>query len=248
MALSIKIKNFEGPFDLLLHLIKKNEMNIYDINIYEITNQYLTYIRKMKELDLEVASEFIVMAATLLEIKSKLLLPKVKTEEAIGLDEQDAGKELMEKLLEYNKIKTAAEFLKNKQQGMMYSKKAEIIIDKQYDDKELFKNITIVNLYNIYSKLITDYNNKLNTENVMSRRIPIDLYKIEDKMLELENILNKKKNIYFSNIITDYGSKVEIVVTFLALLELIRLRHVTVVQQSNFKDIFIERINDYGTN
>ncbi|HAG42681.1 MAG TPA: segregation/condensation protein A, partial [Clostridium sp.] len=82
MALSIKITNFEGPFDLLLHLIKKNEMDIYDVKIMEITNQYLQYLNDMKEMDLEITSEFIVIAATLIEIKSKLLLPKPKVEES----------------------------------------------------------------------------------------------------------------------------------------------------------------------
>ncbi|EGO86383.1 segregation and condensation protein A, partial [Clostridium botulinum C str. Stockholm] len=94
MSLNIKIENFEGPFDLLLHLIKKNEMDIYNIRIYEITTQYLNYLNNMKELDLEVTSEFIVIAATLLEIKSKMLLPKQEIEENEG-DEEDPRKELI---------------------------------------------------------------------------------------------------------------------------------------------------------
>src|SRR3712207_4469850 len=110
MSLNIKIENFEGPFDLLLHLIKKNEMDIYDIKIYEITTQYLNYINNMKELDLEVTSEFIVIAATLLEIKSKMLLPKQVVEENEE-DAEDPRQELINKLLEYKKFKQVADYL-----------------------------------------------------------------------------------------------------------------------------------------
>ncbi|GAE02350.1 segregation and condensation protein A [Clostridium botulinum B str. Osaka05] len=108
MPLNIKIHNFDGPFDLLLHLIKKNKMEIYDVSIYEITNQYLQYLNRMEELDLEITSEFIVMAATLIEIKSKYLLPKVEEEKEE--EENDPQKELLDKLLEYKKFKAAAEF------------------------------------------------------------------------------------------------------------------------------------------
>lgn len=107
MAITIKIENFEGPFDLLLHLIKKNQMNIYNVSILDITNQYLTYLSDMKELDLDVASEFIVMATTLIELKSKLLLPKtVELQE----EEKDGAEELINKLVQYKKFKELQSF------------------------------------------------------------------------------------------------------------------------------------------
>ena len=109
--LKIKIADFEGPFDLLLHLIKKNKMDIYNIEIYKITNQYLESLNEMKEMDLEITSEFVVIAATLIEIKSKKLLPKVKVEEEES--EEDIEKRLMEKLIEYKKFKAVSEFFKN---------------------------------------------------------------------------------------------------------------------------------------
>ncbi|NOV88853.1 chromatin segregation and condensation protein Rec8/ScpA/Scc1 (kleisin family) [Clostridium acetobutylicum] len=124
MTLNINIDNFQGPFDLLLHLIRKNKMDIYDIKIFDITNQYIQYLNEMKEMDLEITSEFIVMAATLIEIKSKYLLPKTKEEEE-EKEESDPTKELVSKLVEYKKFKLAADFLKNREldYGEVFSKK-----------------------------------------------------------------------------------------------------------------------------
>lgn len=243
MAINIKIDNFEGPFDLLLHLIKKNQMDIYDIKIYDITSQYIEHINSMKEFDLEIASEFIVTAANLLEIKSRLLLPKSKNED----DEEDPRLELVSKLIQYKKYKQVADFLKNRETdaGIVYTKKPEIIDDSKLQNgsmEDLFKGITMLELYKIYDKLINDYVNKMNTESVISKEIYVDKFKIEDKMDELIKYLQTKDRMYFSNIKKRCESKMEIIVTFLALLELIKLKDVKIVQQSNFREIFIERI------
>ncbi len=125
--LKIKVADFEGPFDLLLHLIKKNKMDIYNVEIYKITNQYLESLNEMKEMDLEITSEFVVIAATLIEIKSKKLLPKVKVEEEEN--EEDIEKRLMEKLIEYKRFKGVSEFFKERytSSGEVYSKKPEVI-------------------------------------------------------------------------------------------------------------------------
>jgi segregation and condensation protein A len=244
MAINIKIDNFEGPFDLLLHLIKKNQMDIYDIKIYDITSQYLQHINAMKEFDLEIASEFIVTAANLLEIKSRLLLPKNKSENEE--EEKDPRLELVSKLVQYKKYKQIAEILKLKEKdaGIVYTKKPEIIEDSNENKDsgmDLIKGITMLELYNLYDKLLNNYLNKLNTENVISKEIPIDKFRIEDKMDDLLNYFITRDRMYFSNIKNKCESKIEIVVTFLALLELIKLRDVRVVQQSNFREIFIER-------
>jgi len=251
MSLSIKIENFEGPFDLLLHLIKKNEMDIYDIKVYDITNQYLQYIEWMKEMDLEITSEFIVLAATLLEIKSKMLLPKIKNEE--NDEVLDPRKELVDKLLEYKKYKMVSEFFKEREcdAGITFGKKPEIIDDhnnKILDNSELFKGVTMLTLYNLYDKLITTYRNKINTENIISKQIPLDEYKIEDKMQFINNKFIKHARIHFSSLCEDCLSKIEIVVTFLALLELIKLKMVAVVQENNFDEIYIERIDNNEEN
>lgn len=244
MSINIKIDNFEGPFDLLLHLIKKNKMDIYDIKIYDITSQYLKHINAMKEFDLEVASEFIVTAANLLEIKSRLLLPKNKSENEE--EEKDPRLELVSKLLEYKKYKKVADILKAKerQAGIVYTKKPEIIDDSNENKEstmDLIKGVTMLQLYNLYDKLMNDYLNKLNTENVISKEIPIDKFKVEDKMDDLLSYLKVRNRMYFSNIKDKCKSKIEVVVTFLALLELIKLKDVKVIQQSNFREIFIER-------
>lgn len=247
MSLSIKISNFEGPFDLLLHLIKKNQMDIYNISIFEITKQYLGYLDQMKEMDLDITSEFIVIAATLIEIKSKFLLPKNKLEED-EVEERDEAKELIDKLIQYKKFKMAAEFLgeKEKYSGIMYTKKPEIIepIRNQKDEvKNLFKNITMMDLYNIYNELIKNYNEKMNSETNFEDRIKVEIYKIEDKMEELKSVILKKKKFSFNEFIHNLKSKTEIIVTFLALLELVKLRNVVAIQLGNFNEIYLERID-----
>lgn len=248
MSLNIKIENFEGPFDLLLHLIKKNKMDISDIKIYEITNQYLEYIHTMEEMDLEITSEFIVIAATLIEIKSKLLLPKSKDDEsAADLDEKDPEKELIEKLIQYKKFKNAALFLKEREQGAgrIFSKKPEIIEEKKknVNPKDFLEGVSILKLYELYSNLITTYRNKINSSNVINKEIPIDKFKIEDKMEYLKENIQIGKKVLFSDIINECTSKIEAVVTFLALLELMKLRYIIVVQEQNFTEIYVERTN-----
>jgi len=245
MPLSIKVTNFEGPFDLLLHLIKKNEMNIYDINIFEITNQYLEYLKNMKEMDLEVTSEFIVIAATLIEIKSKHLLPKNKEEQSTD-EEIDIEKELLNKLIEYRKFKVIAENLKIREQGagIMFTKKPEIIEEDNKNNKEMdfLQNITMLDLYNLYNNLMQKYIDKMNTNNIINKKILVDEYKIEDKMEELRQKLDSFGKVHFTKLIYGYSSKIEVIVTFLALLELIKIRSVRVIQESNFKDIYLERV------
>lgn len=249
MSLNIKIKNFEGPFDLLLHLIKKNKMDIYDIKIYEITNQYLEYIHTMEDMDLEITSEFIVIAATLIEIKSKLLLPKPKNDEnAVDIDDQDPRKELIDKLIQYRKFKSAAMFFKDRElgTGRMFSKKPEIIEEKKksLEPRDFLKGVNMLQLYELYNKLITVYSNKINTSNVINKEISVDKFKIEDKMDYLRENIEIGKKIPFSAISNRCSSRIEVVVTFLALLELMKLRFITVVQEQNFNEIYVERISE----
>lgn len=245
MALNIKVSNFEGPFDLLLHLIKKNEMDIYNIKIHEVTNQYLEYIDGMKEMDLEITSEFIVVAATLLEIKSKMLLPKDKKKDE-DEEEEDPREQLINKLIEYRKFKAAAEFLKLRkyEAGITFSKKPEIIEEKNinYSNENLFKDITMLDLYNLYNQLMNRYISKQNTENIIQTRIPSDKFKIEDKMVEIKSRLMENIRVNFLDVVYECESKNEVVVTFLALLELIKLRAIKVLQEDNFKEIYVERI------
>lgn len=240
----IKVADFEGPFDLLLHLIKKNKMDIYNIEIYKITNQYLRYLDEMKEMDLEITSEFIVIAASLIEIKSKSLLPKVKVEDE---NEEDIENKLKLRLIEYKQIKAVSSFFKERHinSGEIYSKKPEIIeIEEEKAPKsneDIFKNLTLIDLYNIYNNILDTYHNKQNNINVVQRKIYTDKYKVEDKMKELLDRFNNANVIEFRSIIKESESKLETVVTFLALLELIKLRVIIAYQESNFKEILMKR-------
>ena len=238
----IKVADFEGPFDLLLHLIKKNKMDIYNVEIYKITNQYLQYLDEMKEMDLEITSEFIVIAATLIEIKSKSLLPKVKVEEE---NEEDIEKRLMQRLIEYRQIKAVSGFFKERYQnsGEIYSKKPEIIeeVKTAPNNDDIFKNLTLLDLYNIYNNVLEHYYNKRNTVNVVQKKIYVDKFKVEDKMNELMDKFQSEKIIKFRSIINESECKLETVVSFLALLELIKLRMITVYQEGNFGEIMMKR-------
>ena len=240
----IKVADFEVPFDLLLHLIKKNKMDIYNIEIYKITNQYLRYLDEMKEMDLEITSEFIVIAASLIEIKSKSLLPKVKVEDE---NEEDIENKLKLRLIEYKQIKAVSSFFKERHinSGEIYSKKPEIIeIEEEKAPKsneDIFKNLTLIDLYNIYNNILDTYHNKQNNINVVQRKIYTDKYKVEDKMKELLDRFNNANVIEFRSIIKESESKLETVVTFLALLELIKLRVIIAYQEGNFKEILMKR-------
>ncbi|WP_333861629.1 segregation/condensation protein A [Clostridium sp.] len=250
MPLNIKIENFQGPFDLLLHLIKKNKMNIYDIKIHDITEQYIKYINSMKEMDLEITSEFIVIAASLIEIKSRMLLPKPKLEEDNKDREKDPRKQLVDKLLQYKRFKAAAEFFKERALniGRMYGKMPEIIEvkNKSEDMEEILKGIDIGKLHEVYYKLINLYKSKLNRENTVNENITVDKFKLEDKMEYIIEVLENKRKIGFSRVIENCSFKIERIITFVALLELVKLRNISIMQYKNFGEIYIERVIEYG--
>lgn len=243
----IKVADFEGPFDLLLHLIKKNKMDIYNVEIYKVTNQYLEYLNTRKVMDLEITSEFIVVAATLIEIKSKNLLPKVKVEEEEN--EEDIEIKLMERLIEYKRFKVVSEFFNDKyvSSGEVFSKKPEVIEEikpEKVDNDDIFKNITLLDLYNIYNKILENYREKQNKVNVVQKKIYVDKYKVEDKMEELLKKFNSVEVIEFNNLMKESSCKLETVVIFLALLELIKIRTIQVFQDENFSNILIKRRRD----
>lgn len=245
MVLTIKIDNFEGPFDLLLHLIHKNKMDICNIRISEITQEYIEYLKEMKDLDVELTSEFILMASTLLEIKSNMLLPKKeKIEET---EDEDTKEKLMEKLISYKKFKMVAEFLKERYEksGDIYLKKPDIIEkpDDDIDVEKTLQDLDLNKLYKIFYKLIENYDTRKNPEDrIIKKNINIDKYKVEDKTSFILSSLKKNKILKFSKLIENCSEKIEIIVIFLALLELIRLKQATVYQENIFSDFVIERI------
>ena len=241
--LKVKLANYEGPFDVLLEIIRKNKMSIYDIQVYELTKQYLEHLEQMKIMDLEITSEFIVVAASLLEIKSKMLLPKPKKEDDDG---EDPRLTLMKKLIEYKKIKKATEFFKERSQysGQIFTKKPEVVeeIKTAPNNEDILKNISMLDLFNMYNELLDRYRGKKNTTNVVEKKIYIDKYKIDDKIEILREGLELGKTYTFDDFIVECECKMEAIVTFLALLELIKQRNIKVTQDGNFTVMYIERM------
>lgn len=240
MAYQVKINNFEGPFDLLFHLIEKAEVDIYDIPISEITNQYLEYIYMMESLDLEAASEFIVMAATLIQIKSKMLLPK----EVNPLDELaadiDPRIELVEKLIEYKKYKEVSNLLKDKEELFIntFYKNAEIIDD--IDEDEILLNITLQDIINAFNDIVKRHTVSSDKRSDLEQRVLREEFTVDDKIQNIKSIIYSRKRVGFSELFKDTTGRVEIIITFLALLELIRLREVKIFQSQIFGEIIIE--------
>lgn len=240
MTISIKLDMFEGPLDLLLHLIKSSEVDIYNIPIAEITDQYIFYLKAMEELDLEIASEFLVMASTLLEIKSKMLLPKTSItgdEESADIDPRQ---ELVQKLVEYKKYKEFAGMLREMEaKNVIYFKSPEIIDD--IENKDIyFKNITVEKLMIAFKRVVDAYENKFNKRSEIPEDIDYDEFRIEDKMEDIKSFVRKYKKVSFELFFKNAKSKLEIIVIFLAMLELIKLRYIKAVQYRNFEDITIE--------
>ncbi|MCK9571969.1 MAG: segregation/condensation protein A [Candidatus Omnitrophica bacterium] len=235
MNYKIKLEMFEGPLDLLLYLVKKDHLNIYDIPIAEVTQQYLEYINLMQLLDLNVAGEFLVMAATLMQIKSKMLLPAEVTpaEEVI-----DPREELVQRLLEYEKFKQIAENLRSReidQQEVFKRPKTEADIQAEPEKKEVYFEANIFDLINAFSQALKDIPKEVFYEVIK------DQFTVEQKVHDILHMLLVDSEIKLSELFTKAKSKIEIVVTFLAILELTKMKEIKAMQSSAFEDIFISR-------
>lgn len=247
MEYKVVLESFEGPLDLLLHLVDKSQVDIYDISIAEITDQYIEYLDKAEELDLEITSEFLVMAATLLEMKSKMLLPIEKKEELFDDEGIDPREELILKLLEYKKYKAAAVELKDKEilQSMIFSKPREEI--EELTDIPMQLTIDGIELNTLVNALNTVLKkNKKTTETVTFDNITRDSITIEEGMEYIVAILTLKNRTTFDSIFIDKTTKFEIVVTFLGMLELIKIGRIFVYQEGNFDEIMIKLNPNYS--
>ncbi len=239
MKYQIKLEVFQGPFDLLFHLIDKNEIDIYNIPIAEITRQYLEYLEEMKNLDLEIASEFLVMAATLLSIKAKMLLPKPsKAGEKINEMEEDPRNELVEKLLEYKEFKILADLLHEqaeKQGKVFFRPNEEESFIALFTDINPLDGVTLEDL-TIALKAVLAKTAKQD----FIKEIPREEITIKKKMEEITRLLeSSRQGISFFEIFSHHVARVEIVVLFLALLELIRIQSIRVSQPVSCGDIII---------
>jgi segregation and condensation protein A len=229
-----RLNEFEGPLDLLLFLIKKNEINIYDIPIAQITEQYLDYLASVSQLDLEEISEFQAMAATLLLIKSRMLLP---VEVDADDEDEDPRQELVERLIEYQKYKKLSGLMEEKE------REAEWVIERKrlqrslpFNDEDLWEKVDVWDLLKIFSGFTSG----------LSRERIIDLYEevtVNEKIALLFEILEEKKECLLTDLIIRNGSILDFVCAFLALLEVVKQRMVLVFQNRRFGDIVI-RPND----
>ncbi len=250
MAIDVKLQVFEGPLDLLLHLIEKNQVNIYDIPIVMITEQYLEYVNEMQRQDLDVMSEFLVMAATLINIKAKMLLPKDEAPDEDG-EEEDPRAELVRRLLEYKMYKYAATELKDMELDASYAVYKQPTIPKEVagfheeiDPVELCDGLTLNQLNDIFQMVMRKQVDKIDPIRSKFGTIEREEVNIEDKMEEVKEQVAGLKGISFRTLLEIQASRLNIIVTFLAVLELMKTGVITVRQDSLFGDIMIDSTED----
>ena len=234
---AIKIENFEGPLDLLCHLIEINKMNIYDIHLNDITDQYIQYLNQMEKMNLEIASEFVVMASTLLYLKSKNLLPKQEEEE-----EELTEEELIRRIIEYKKFKEISKVLKQNysQNGNRYYKQQENIeLPKQKLEKD-YDNTVIPDMYkNVIEKNRAKINQ--NAKNIEKIAL-VENYTVASKVKEMFKVLVKQKRFVFNKLFSlNKHNKQEVVTAFSGLLEMSRRKKVETKQEELFGDITVEK-------
>ena len=244
MAISVKLEAFEGPLDLLLHLIEKNKIDIYDIPIVVITEQYLDYIKQMEEKDMNIMSEFLVMAATLVDIKCKMLLPVEVNEEG---EEEDPRAELVQKLLEYKMYKYMSFELRDRQLDAEKNMYREQKLPKEvssykppinYD--ELFEDISLSKLHEVFKSIVRRQEDKIDPIRSQYGNIVKDEIDIDSKTLFVEAYAKEHKNFSFRKLLEKQHSKMEIIVTFLIILELMKVGKINIKQEEIFDDILIE--------
>lgn len=237
MDYSVKIDEFEGPLDLLLHLIKEDNIDIYDISIDKITKDYLDYINKMEELNINVASSYLVMASELMEIKSKSLLPSNKKEEVSENEEEVSRERLISKLIEYKKYKEITNSFKELEslRKEIYIKSPENI--KNYIDEKITNDndISVNDLIKAFSLFLE----RKKLEKPLNTKITNKEYSVKERKSSIRNILKERKKLEFTELFNEYN-KSFIVVTFLSILEMTKDNEIDLKQEDNFSKIYIE--------
>ncbi len=243
MAIPVKLEVFEGPLDLLLHLIDKNKIDIYDIPIVEITEQYLDYIREMESSDMNVMSEFLVMAATLIDIKCRMLLPKEVNEEG---EEEDPRAELVQKLLEYKMYRFMSFELRDRQVGAernLYRARRLPEEVEAYrppiDYGELVGDMTLSRLREVFQFILRKQEDKIDPIRSRYGNIEREEIDMEAKALYVEAYAREHRHFSFRRLLEKQSSKMELIVTFLIILELMRIGKVSVSQENLCDDIII---------
>lgn len=249
-TITYKLEHFEGPLDLLLHLIEKNKIDIYDIPIADITAQYLDYVRQMEREDLNIVSEFLVMAATLLDIKARMLLPREVDEEG---EEIDPRAELVERLLEYKRYKLLADALADREEGALKHFYKESTLPPEIaryeppvDLDKLLDGLTLAKLKRIFEQVMKRQEDKIDpirSNFGTIRREPVSL---EQKIGQVMSYARRQRRFSFRQLLENQGDKLEIVVTFLAVLELMKIGKIHLSQEETFGDMDIETLEPEG--
>jgi len=243
MGIPVRLDVFEGPLDLLLYLIDKNKVDIYDIPIVTITDQYMEYIRGMEKSDMNIMSEFLVMAATLIDIKCRMLLPKEVNEDG---EEEDPRDELVQKLLEYKLVRFMSVELKDRQLESGYNLFRHKNIPKEVRDyaepidyDELVGDINLTKLNDIFRELLKRQEDKIDPVRSTFGNIQKEEVDISLKTTFIEAYTREHRKFSFRALLEKQGSKSELIVTFLVILEMIKIGKVTIEQEENFSDIII---------
>lgn len=251
MAIPVKINVFEGPLDLLLHLIEKNKIDIYDIPIVEITDQYMEYLHSMEKEDLGTMSEFMVMAATLLDIKCKMLLPKETNDEG---EEEDPREELVQKLLEYKMYKYMSYELKDYMDnaaGVFFRAPdlpGEVLKYREpVDSAELLEGLTLQKLNSIYQSILKRQESRIDPIRSKFGTIEKEEVSLSDKMLSMKTYATQHRKFSFRQLLTKQSSRVQVIVTFLSILELMKMGYIHICQEELFDDIQVDVVQDPET-
>ncbi|MGT2958610.1 segregation/condensation protein A [Streptococcus bovimastitidis] len=232
--MDIKLKDFEGPLDLLLHLVSKYQMDIYQVPIVEVIEQYLAYIETLQAMKLELAGEYMVMASQLMLIKSRRLLPKIVEAEP---DEDDPEIDLLSKIEEYSRFKELSKALgkQHDHRALYYSKpKLELI----FEDTVLKEDKNVTDLFLAFSKIMTVKQEEFKQNHTVIER---EDFRIEDMMQHLEGKLTSKKEVLLTEVFQECTSLNEVITLFLATLELIKVQVARVYQSENFADIILTK-------
>lgn len=236
MEIEFKIDDFEGPLDLLLHLIKENKMNILDIEMEKITEQYLAYLDKMEEMNLEVTSNYLVLASELLYIKSKMLLPSSKKEEDLE-EEDDPREELVQRLLEYQTYKDITHTLKEKEnlRKEIYTKAPDDVRIYLDDTTSISADVSLDDLVEAFKKFLV----RKEEEKPLKTKVTEKEITVSDRKRKIKSILSNKKRVSFFELFEEY-SKEYVVATFLAILEMAKEKELKIVQENAFQEIICE--------
>ncbi|MDD2574499.1 MAG: segregation/condensation protein A [Firmicutes bacterium] len=245
MSYNVKLEVFEGPFDLLYHLIEKNEVDIYDIPIADITRQYLEYLDELSFFDIELASEFLVMAATLLHIKSRMLLPNQDAKDQE--EEIDPRQQLIERLIEYKKYKdVTGEFRKREEVFQKRLFREPLPVYTYEDHDPIILDVDVSDLCQAFAQAMKKYISLYNSDYDLKKSLEKERISVAERIMHIRNTLKRSGSISFKGLVKDCATRENVIATFLALLELIKGRKITIEQTAVFGDIMIKSRNSKG--